>query len=73
MVKTNKVLLQTEGPIATITMNRPEVLNAMDGELWQGLAEAGDAIRYEREVRVVIITGAGDRAFSSGHNFNNRR
>jgi len=30
MVKTNKVLLQTEGPIATITMNRPEVLNAME-------------------------------------------
>jgi enoyl-CoA hydratase len=66
MVKTSKVLLKIEGPIATITMNRPEVLNAMDGELWQGLAEAGDAIRYEREVRVVIITGAGDRAFSSG-------
>ena len=66
MVGTSKVLLKMDGPVATITMNRPEVLNAMDGELWRGLAEAGDAIRYAPEVRVVIITGAGDRAFSSG-------
>jgi enoyl-CoA hydratase/carnithine racemase len=66
MLKTEKVLLKIEGPIATVTMNRPEVLNAMDGEMWRGLADAGDAIKYEPEVRVVILTGAGDRAFSSG-------
>lgn len=66
MLKTEKVLLKIEGPIATVTMNRPEVLNAMDGEMWQGLAEAGDIIKHEPEVRAVIVTGAGDRAFSSG-------
>ena len=66
MLKTEKVLLKIEAPIATVTLNRPEVLNTMDGEMWQGLADAGDAINYEPEVRVVIITGAGDRAFSSG-------
>ncbi len=66
MLKTEKVLLRIEGPIATVTLNRPEILNAMDGEMWQGLADAGDAINHESEVRVVIITGAGDRAFSSG-------
>ena len=66
MLKTEKVLLKIDGPIATVTLNRPEVLNAMDGEMWQGLADAGDAINYEPEIRVVIITGAGDRAFSSG-------
>lgn len=66
MLKTEKVLLGMEGPIATVTLNRPEILNAMDGEMWQGLADAGDAINHDPEVRVVIITGAGDRAFSSG-------
>jgi len=66
MPKTDKVLLKIEGPVATVTLNRPKVLNAMDGEMWQGLADAGNTINYEPEVRVVIVTGAGDRAFSSG-------
>jgi len=66
MAKSEKVLLKIEGPIATITLNRPEKLNAMDREVWLGLEAAADAIKRQPEVHVVILTGAGDRAFSAG-------
>jgi len=40
MAKSEKVLLEIEGPIATITLNRPEKLNALDAEVWLRLEEA---------------------------------
>ncbi|MFC1994594.1 enoyl-CoA hydratase/isomerase family protein [Chloroflexota bacterium] len=63
---TDKVELKFEGKIATVVLNRPESLNAMDGELWLGLEKAASAIVARRRVRVAILTGAGDRAFSAG-------
>jgi enoyl-CoA hydratase len=66
MAKSEKVLLEIEGQIATVTLNRPEKLNALDAEVWLGLEEAADAIKHQPEVRVAILTGAGDRAFSAG-------
>jgi len=66
MSETQKVTLEIENGIATITLNRPEVLNAMNAEVWQGLEDAANAIGHNPEVRVAIITGAGDRAFSAG-------
>ncbi|MBM3150556.1 MAG: enoyl-CoA hydratase/isomerase family protein, partial [Chloroflexi bacterium] len=59
------VLLEVEGAIASIIMNRPERLNALNAELWRGLEEAARAVEAEAEVRVAILTGAG-RAFSAG-------
>ncbi len=61
-----KVLLSIEDRIAFITLNRPEVRNAINGEVLEGLRSALERILSEPEVRAVIITGAGDRAFSSG-------
>lgn len=55
----------TDG-IAVITINRPERLNAMDLEHYQGLSHAWRRVRDEAEVRVAIVTGAGDRAFTTG-------
>jgi enoyl-CoA hydratase/carnithine racemase len=52
--------------IALITMNRPEKLNAMDAEHYAGLSEAWLRVRDDPAVRVAIITGAGERAFSAG-------
>jgi enoyl-CoA hydratase len=69
MLKTEKVLLKIENTIATVTMNRPEKLNALDTELWMGLEEAATAIKHEPNVRVVILTGAG-RAFCAGLDIN---
>jgi len=65
MLKTTKVSLKIEDTIATVTMNHPEKLNALDGELWMGLEEAAKAIEHEPNVRVAILTGAG-RAFCAG-------
>lgn len=66
MTEQPKVLLNIENQIATITLNRPEVRNAINGEVLQGLKEALERILAEPQVRVAIVTGAGDRAFSSG-------
>jgi len=52
--------------IALITMNRPERMNAMDLEAYQQLSAAWMRVRDDADIRVAIITGAGDRAFSTG-------
>jgi len=63
---TNKaVLYRTDGRIARITLNRPEVLNAEDMTFLADMTEAIHALRDDREARVAVITGAG-RAFCSG-------
>ena len=55
-----------EDGIATITMNRPERLNAMDAAHYQALSEAWIAVRDDSAIRVAIITGAGERSFTTG-------
>ena len=59
------VLFQRQDAVATITLNRPDRLNAIDDGIRQGLAAALDAVDREREIRVAVITGAG-RGFCSG-------
>lgn len=54
------------GPIARITINRPEKLNAMDRQTYRELDEAFARIDADPAVRVAIVSGAGDRAFSAG-------
>ncbi|HEV3370838.1 MAG TPA: enoyl-CoA hydratase [Acidimicrobiales bacterium] len=62
----NVVLYETDGAVATITMNRPEVANAQDTELIDQLDAAFDRADADDAIRVVILTGAG-KHFSSGH------
>ena len=52
--------------IATITINRPERLNAMDGEHYRLLSEAWTRVRDDNAIRVAIITGAGEKSFTTG-------
>jgi E-phenylitaconyl-CoA hydratase len=59
------VLYERDGPIATITYNRPEALNAINSELRQDLNDAWARFRDDEEAYVAIVTGAG-RAFSAG-------
>ena len=54
------------GHVVTITLNRPEVLNAMHPEAHAELARAFDDYAADPELRVAIVTGAGDRAFCVG-------
>jgi len=59
------VLLERDAAVATITLNRPEALNSMTGELLDRLAEVGHEVAGDESVRSVVITGAG-RAFCAG-------
>src|SRR6185369_17559046 len=66
MFTPNSFLFETNASgVATITLNRPERLNALTFEVYRELTETFAALRNEPEVRAVVITGAG-RAFSSG-------
>ncbi|MBI4201896.1 MAG: enoyl-CoA hydratase/isomerase family protein [Chloroflexi bacterium] len=59
------VKLEQDGPIAVITLNRPQALNALNSQIRQEMDHALTMMELDEEVRVVIITGAG-RAFSAG-------
>ena len=61
-----KILLSVIDGIGLITFNNPEKRNAMSLEMWQGLVSALVELRDDPDVRVVIMAGAGDRAFVSG-------
>ncbi|OYU48398.1 MAG: crotonase [Rhizobiales bacterium PAR1] len=52
--------------VATVTIDRPEVLNAVDAKTERALGVIWDAIEADRDIRAVVLTGAGDRAFCTG-------
>jgi len=60
------ILYQVEEGIATITFNRPKALNALNAALIGDLADALDKIAAEEDIRVLVLTGAGDKAFVAG-------
>ena len=55
-----------EDHVATITINRPERMNAMDAEHYNALSAAWVRVRDDPEIRVAIVTGAGEKSFSAG-------
>ena len=57
---------ERRGACAWITLDNPEKHNALDGAAWTALSGALAAARADAEVRVVVLTGAGERAFSTG-------
>lgn len=60
------VLFKVENHVARVTIDRPDVLNAVDRDTELELIRVWEAIERDRGVRVVVLTGAGDRAFSTG-------
>jgi len=60
------VRLTVEGAVATVLLNRPEAMNAFNQDVWTGLQRVCQSLRESPDVNVVIITGAGERAFSAG-------
>jgi enoyl-CoA hydratase len=66
MADNNVVLIEKKGAIAIITINRPDKLNALSPDVRVGLAMALEQIRLDDDVRVAIITGAGEKAFIAG-------
>ena len=66
------VLMQKEGYVCTLTLNRPQVMNALSFPMLLELAGALQEIQFDPDVRCVIITGAGDRAFCAGADLKER-
>lgn len=60
------VLFEKKGKLAYITINRPEVYNAMSVSVWNGLTDAWIRVRDDDDIWVAIVTAAGEKAFSSG-------
>ena len=60
------VLLERDGSIATVTLNRPDKMNALNEELLSELPRVLEAVATDTSVRCVVLTGAGDKAFSAG-------
>ncbi|MCG2866753.1 MAG: 3-hydroxyacyl-CoA dehydrogenase NAD-binding domain-containing protein [Vulcanisaeta sp.] len=65
-VEFKEIILRKEPPLAWIILNRPQRLNALTMTMLEELSRALDMLWDDKEVRVVIIRGAGDRAFSAG-------
>lgn len=57
---------EREGPVAVLTFNRPEQRNAMTWAMYEGLVAACDAVDGDAELRVLILRGAGGKAFVAG-------
>jgi enoyl-CoA hydratase len=62
----NYMLLERNGYVATVTINRPEQRNAMVSSMWKWLADTMEELNADNDVRCVVIRGAGDKAFASG-------
>lgn len=60
------VLFEKRGGVGTLTLNRPEVINAFDTRMRDDLFAALEAVRDDPEVRAVLIRGAGERGFCAG-------
>ena len=61
----NELVVQKDGAVMVLTLNRPRVLNAMDTPTWRALDAALDGVAAEPEVRAAVLAGA-DRAFCAG-------
>lgn len=66
------LLAAIEAGIGILTFNRPEVMNAVNAALLQQLRDQLDAWSVDRSVRAIVVTGAGDKAFSAGADLKER-
>ncbi|PLT29362.1 enoyl-CoA hydratase [Peribacillus deserti] len=71
MLESITIEMNEEGA-AILTLNRPEAANALSVELLRGLGDTLDKIKFEKKVRVVILTGAGEKAFCAGADLKER-
>jgi 2-(1,2-epoxy-1,2-dihydrophenyl)acetyl-CoA isomerase len=62
----NTITYEVSDRLATVTLNRPEVFNALSGELLSETRQAVETAVNDKAVRVIVLTGSGDRAFCSG-------
>lgn len=64
---TDNVLLERDGALATVILNRPDKLNALTRDMWHRLGEIMVTLSAANDVRCIIVRGAGEEAFSPGN------
>lgn len=64
---TDVILVERDGTIATVTLNRPEKLNAMTRAMWRGIGDAMNELSADDVTRCIVLRGAGGKAFSPGN------
>lgn len=64
------LLCEIHGQIATVTLNRPKVLNALNAQVFDELEAVFTALSKDSTVRVIVLTGAGEKAFAAGADIN---
>jgi enoyl-CoA hydratase len=62
----SKLLVERKGHVAVLTINRPEIHNSMDPEVVVRLSDAWKMVRDDKDIRVAVITGAGEKTFTAG-------
>jgi len=65
-MKTENIRIEKSGMLATVILDRPKVLNALNAATFAELGTVFDELETDREVRVVLLAGAGERAFAAG-------
>jgi enoyl-CoA hydratase/carnithine racemase len=63
----SEILVERDGDIATVVLNRPAKLNAMTRPMWRMLGDAFESLSADDAVRCIVVRGAGERAFSPGN------
>ena len=66
----DNLLLEQDGAVAVITVNRPQVLNALNFSTIDDLRRAALALKHDAGVRAIVITGAGEKSFAAGADIN---
>src|SRR6201997_5913213 len=66
MTQTDKMLSRKEGGVGIVTFNNPERHNAVSLEMWEATKRILDDFAGDNDIRVVVLTGAGGKAFVSG-------
>lgn len=62
----SRLRVEREGAVATVTLDRPEVLHALDAAMFDELERAFAELKADAGVRVILVTGAGEKAFAAG-------
>jgi len=68
----NVLQMQTTDQVAVLTLNRPEVMNSINFDLLTALKDVIGQIRFQKDIRAVVITGAGEKAFCAGADLKER-
>lgn len=64
------ILFRRDGPVAWLTFNRPDSRNALTFDMWEEMGRVCDELAGDPDFRVLVLTGAGDRAFVAGTDIN---